>query len=242
MSGLVVGTILKNSKACGNSRLVLIVIGDCARDDGTGAWPSIKTIANRAGISERTTQRAIRELAELGELQIGENEGPKGAHLYSVLMEGLEGDNLAWGVTRKTRGGVKSGKEGVTQVTPNPSFLSIEPSKEREEPPPPDSIKTEEIVAGWNDVLAPLGLPKVSELNADRKAKLRLRMMEHPDFDWWDTVFSNIKASDFLKGNNPRGWRCTLDFLINNNSNAVRIYEGEFRNKVSENGRLAANR
>lgn len=118
MSGLVMGTVLKFSRARGNDRMVLVVIADCCKDDGSGAWPTIDTIAERAGISERTAQYSIRRLVALGELIIDEGAGPKGAHLYSVVMDQM-------GV-RKQQGAESAGVQNTTEggaitVAPDPS-------------------------------------------------------------------------------------------------------------------------
>lgn len=138
MSGLVMGTVLKYSRARGNARMVLLVIGDCCQDDGTAAWPAIETISARAGISERTAQRAIRELVELGELEVAEKEGPprqtgQRANLYAVRMDRLCGDKLTplseGEVSTVTNSGDKSANSGDTAMTPDPSSdPSIDPS------------------------------------------------------------------------------------------------------------------
>lgn len=99
MSGLVMGLILKHSRSRGISRLVAVVIGDCCKDDGTGAWPAMRTIAARAGTSERTAQRSITDLEQLGELTVMENAGPRRANLYEInigrLLANGEGHKLS---------------------------------------------------------------------------------------------------------------------------------------------------
>jgi hypothetical protein len=246
MSGLVVGTILRHSRARGNARLVLIVIGDCARDDGSGAWPAIGTIAELAGVSVRTAQRAIRETQELGELTIDENGGPKGTHLYSVCMDRLVSNRRGvklTGVSTEVHRGVNSGIKGVTQVTPDPSFLSrsvIDPSEERERADAPTPLSVQEITDGWNEVVAPLGLPRVVGLSRERRRKLLERLREHSDFDWWQTIFNRISRSKFLRGENSRGWVCTFDFLIKNDSNALKIFEGQYETAEREKSNGAA--
>jgi hypothetical protein len=89
MSGLVMGLFLKHSRSKGISRLVGVTIGDCCKDDATGAWPAMHTIAARAGTSERTAQRSIRELVQLGELAVDENAGPCRANLYTIRVDRL---------------------------------------------------------------------------------------------------------------------------------------------------------
>jgi hypothetical protein len=95
MSGLVMGLILKHSRSRGISRLVAVVIGDCCEDDGTGAWPAVRTIAARAGTSERTAQRSVAELVQLGELAVDENAGPKRANLYTIRIDRLLANGAA---------------------------------------------------------------------------------------------------------------------------------------------------
>ncbi len=85
------GMILKHSRSRGTSRLVAVVIGDCCEDDGTGAWPAIHTIAARAGTSQRTAQRSLGDLQELGELEVFENAAPNGSrsNLYKIRIDRL---------------------------------------------------------------------------------------------------------------------------------------------------------
>jgi hypothetical protein len=101
-------------------------------------------------------------------------------------------------------------------------------------------LTSDEIVQSWNEVLGPLGLPRVTFLNDFRKSKLRQRLKEHPDFDFWNRVFNRIGKSKFLQGENARNWRCSFDFLINNDTNAIKIYEGQYDQEVRPNGKVQA--
>lgn len=52
-------------------RLILLAIANHATSDGSGAYPSIQTLAKEAGgVSERYVKEIIRNLEELGELII----------------------------------------------------------------------------------------------------------------------------------------------------------------------------
>lgn len=124
MSGLVVGTVLKFSRARGNARMVLVVIADSCKDDGTGAWPSVNTIAARAGVSESTAHRCLSELVRKRELVIEQNAGPYNANLYSIPIDGMGGVKLT-PVSNPASGGVKSSNKGVSAVTPDPSSGSV---------------------------------------------------------------------------------------------------------------------
>jgi hypothetical protein len=92
----------------------------------------------------------------------------------------------------------------------------------------PEAITPEEIVGAWQDICVPRGAPGVKEVTRARREKLRKRIHEHPSFDWWQDVFRRMAASTFLFGNGRQGWRATLDWLIANETNAVRILEGTY--------------
>jgi hypothetical protein len=123
--------------------LVLLALADHARDDGL-CWPSMRSIAVKARIEERSAQRIVRRLIEKGLVElvsqggcidgcntpnryrvvVGEPRQTHGAtdgHLAATARQGLR-DDLA-----SPRGDPGSSK-GVTQGHPN---HQIEPLTER---------------------------------------------------------------------------------------------------------------
>lgn len=115
MSIEVMTHVLRNSKATGRAKLVLLGIANHQGDNG--AWPSIKTLATYANSSERSVQRDIQSLIELGELLVEVNAAPGGGRYktnrYWVVMEGVT-DSV--GVTETTSRGDKNDGLGVTPV------------------------------------------------------------------------------------------------------------------------------
>lgn len=95
MSNKAQNWVYDHSESRGNARLVMIAIADEADDDGRGAYPSIKRIAHKARVNERTCIRAIESLEALGELEVTrpETRGRGRFNTYRVLMG--KGDNLA---------------------------------------------------------------------------------------------------------------------------------------------------
>ena len=87
MSVAVSSWVWKHSKTNGNDRLLLLAIADVADDDGDNAWPSIATLADKATVSERTVQRRIQKLEELGCLTVHRGAGRHGTHRYRVRMD-----------------------------------------------------------------------------------------------------------------------------------------------------------
>lgn len=69
MSIHVMSWVLRHSEErVAGRRLVLLVLADHAHEDGRCSWPSIKTIAHEARMSERGVQYALRELEESGRI------------------------------------------------------------------------------------------------------------------------------------------------------------------------------
>lgn len=138
---------------------------------------------------------------------------------------------------------------GCEQVAPRSPLLSSvsdldpdpDPDQEGEtegEPSRPaaeDALRPEDLAEAWNEHCAPLGLPAVRELSASRRKKALLRLGEHPRAEWWSAVFANIRASPFLRGlkggsngSAHPGWRATFDWLIENDTNGVKVFEGKY--------------
>jgi hypothetical protein len=95
------------------------------------------------------------------------------------------------------------------------------------EGPTPD-----DLVEGWNDLCAPMGLVRVAELSVSRRKQAALRLREHPEDEFWNAVFTRIRGSPFLCGLKPKPghehWKASFDWLIGNDTNALKIYEGKY--------------
>jgi Helix-turn-helix domain len=123
--------------------LVLLALADHARDDGL-CWPSMRSIAAKARIEERSAQRIIRRLIEKGFVELvskggcidGQNtpnryrviggdlrspHGPTESHSGVTVGQGVRGD-------RESPRGDCDDADGVTQGRTN---HHIEPSRER---------------------------------------------------------------------------------------------------------------
>lgn len=109
MSALLTGLALKEDIPNCCTKLVLICLTDCANEEGK-CWPSIATIAKRAGCSERTVQRHLGELVEKGYVSRQHREGT--TPFYYVH---IGGDRMT-GVTQPCHQG------GDTAMSPKPSL------------------------------------------------------------------------------------------------------------------------
>ena len=74
MSVQVTSAVWQESTSTGRARMVLLAIADLQGE--IGAWPSIATLARMTNSSERSVQRDIKELEELGELVVFARQAP----------------------------------------------------------------------------------------------------------------------------------------------------------------------
>jgi hypothetical protein len=69
----------------------------------------------------------------------------------------------------------------------------------------------------YNDMALRCGLPQASKMTPDRERKIVARLKDY-GLDGWHTAIANVEKSPFLTGQNERGWRASLDFLLQPNS------------------------
>ncbi|GGP97437.1 helix-turn-helix domain-containing protein [Streptosporangium pseudovulgare] len=161
MSIAVMNWVWQHSPTSGNQRLVLLALADaCSRDDGTGCWPAVATIARKANISPRSVRRVIGDLVAAGHLVVHRGIGPRGTNGYALVLrapvrneiepvyesvetvdnsfdpgQDVTPDNLS-GLTPATARGDTGDRGGVTRVSPDP------PKNHQEPPPPPRARAT----------------------------------------------------------------------------------------------------
>lgn len=85
MSIKVMSWVWDHSNAAGAELLLLLAIADQANDDGRDAWPSIKTLAQRTRLDERTVRRVLKRLARSGHIIVRPGGGRRSNH-YDVIM------------------------------------------------------------------------------------------------------------------------------------------------------------
>lgn len=91
------------------------------------------------------------------------------------------------------------------------------------------------VVDCFNEVAEKtVGISRVLKLTNKRKEKLKKRLDEIGE-DEFIKAFNCIKESDFLQGKNSNGWRVSFDWLIENDTNAVKVLEGKYADKAVKN-------
>lgn len=72
---------------------------------------------------------------------------------------------------------------------------------------------SEAAFLAYNVLAGKLGLPQATTLTPTRKRQLSARLKEH-GAESWQRALANVEASPFLRGENDRGWRASLDFIL----------------------------
>lgn len=100
----------------------------------------------------------------------------------------------------------------------------------------PKRYNYKKVVDCFNEVAEKtVGISRVLKLTNKRKEKLKKRLDEIGE-DEFIKAFDCIKESDFLQGKNSNGWRVSFDWLIENDTNAVKVLEGKYADKAVKNG------
>lgn len=84
-----------------------------------------------------------------------------------------------------------------------------------------------ELLNDWNELAGELGLPKAEVMSKARKAAFLARCREFPGLEPWRRAFASIRGSPFLRGQNDKGWKADIDFLLQAKS-FTKLIEGSY--------------
>jgi predicted ThiF/HesA family dinucleotide-utilizing enzyme len=106
MSFKLVKKVISSDLVDGTHKLILIILADYVNEtNGNAAWPSVTTVAIKAGTSIRHTRRIIRELEAQGVLKTVRQAGLKGTNKYVIDLSGADTHVLPRADIYDTKGG-----------------------------------------------------------------------------------------------------------------------------------------
>jgi hypothetical protein len=243
--------VWESSMQRGTALLLLLALADFADDSGGSALPSIHTLAAKARLSSRQVKRLVAQLAGSGELAVERNAGPHRVNRYYLLVQAKPDSDARDTVTSRhhdtdsTAKGTSASLSGVTTASPDPSsdpstnrqgehatVKGMFPDQQSEEAKT-EPLTPPDLFEAWNEFAVPAGLPEAKSLTQERRRNAQLRLKEHPDKAFWETAFANLRESAFLRGlsnadGRRRKWRATFDWLIGNETNAIKLVEGNY--------------
>jgi hypothetical protein len=161
--------VLHHSRATGTDKLVLLGIANHQGDGG--AWPSVATLAAYANVHERTVQRSVHKLQQLGELAVHlQRGGTLDSHRfdfqrpnrYEVLLSCPSWCDGTY--SHRARKGWREVGDGTMTTEPEPATLPglepvepcvLEPDAEPLEPEPLTTDRVQPGAVGLVDVELP---------------------------------------------------------------------------------------
>lgn len=91
----------------------------------------------------------------------------------------------------------------------------------------------EKFVSVWNDAAGRSGLPKARPLPAERVKKLRLRVKEYGEAEVLEAV-ERLHGSKFHCGENDRGWKANIGWLLKSAENVAKALELDKPNPAAD--------
>jgi hypothetical protein len=147
MSITVMSAVWHRSGQEGKNLLVLLALADNANEDTGYAWPSVATLARKSRMSERSVQRALRDLEEAKEISTvragGRVNGAYRSTVYAVHPQGCQS------VVPDAAGVTDQALRGDTALSPKPSKEPSTSLSKREKKP----VKLADEIAGFADWL-----------------------------------------------------------------------------------------
>ena len=100
---------------------------------------------------------------------------------------------------------------------------------------PADAVSLNEVIEAWNQILAPQGFPSILKRTPAREKALNARinvLAERKKIEWWQSLFTRIASSDFLKNSAKDKTWFSFEWVLNEN-NLVKVLEGKYDNRVT---------
>lgn len=88
------------------------------------------------------------------------------------------------------------------------------------------ALKPEHVPEVWNARLVPLGLPAARKMTPERRKKLNTFIRRHTIDDITEAIAA-IEVSPFLRGENDRGWKPNIDWMLEP-KNFTKLTEGTY--------------
>jgi hypothetical protein len=193
-----------------------------------------KKAAAETGLSEKSVRTCLDCLKSL------ENVTIKTASKYSVLTVvnwDFYQERQSEGASKTTSKGPAKGQQRATDK--NVKNVKHEKKKDIDlltpVPPVTPPCPHQDIVSLYHATLP--GLPRIQKWSDRRKRLLQARWREDRDrqsLEWWKGYFGRVKESGFLRGENDRGFRADLEWLLVE-KNMIKTIEGKYDNRKVQN-------
>lgn len=156
MSAKIMAEVARHSQVKGSMRLILLELAYYVDDEGKNAYPSMTTLADRSGITERHVQRCLKQLEEEGSIAVlrDKEPGKRPRNIYTIARP--------WNTAQmNTDTAIPCSAQMNTDMFTDmfTDTMSVELEEEKEEKP---CAHTPEERERWEWHLELLGLPRWS--------------------------------------------------------------------------------
>ncbi len=105
-------------------------------------------------------------------------------------------------------------------------------TSKKKKPPISPAMEMKDI---WNEICGKAGLAEVKKMPSGRSSSLNKRLYEdfHSSLDEWRAYCQRIADSPFLTGNNDRGWKAEIDWVLKP-ANLAKIVEGKYDDATAQ--------
>ena len=155
MSVRTMARVWEKSRQSGSHLLMLLAIADFSDDDGN-AYPAVQTLAQKCRMKPRNANVILAALRASGELEVRQNEGPRGTNLYRIVpdaqpLQGITGVQGNAGLQRLAPTPAKACSKPLQGIADEPSVNHQEPSSSREAKKPHRSKSVDSVPEGFDE-------------------------------------------------------------------------------------------
>ncbi|MCF3630143.1 helix-turn-helix domain-containing protein [Thalassospiraceae bacterium LMO-SO8] len=229
--------VLDHSESKGSARLVLIIIAEHANIFGI-AWPSINRIAEKANIDRTNVIRHIKNLKKLGELTVVGRDR-SGTNKFQLLLgqSPTRPDHISPSHGDKNTPVSECEIANPLGAISHQQKCGTAPQTFNEPPLEPLSIVDNGVPAetpsepeiafmSWNSMAKRAGLSTIKLVEKTRTKKAEELLKKIGGLDQWNLALNMVETNSFLCGAGEKGWKITIDKMLDQHFFACLIEGG----------------
>jgi len=231
--------------------LVLAVIHSFAGPSGR-VYPSLQTIADKAGVSRRTVIETIRRLVDFGVLQksmrVSDNGGQTSNAYYVRFDDPDVIDDYAPPPVQPAAPPSAASRTPLVKPAALPQCSQLHPKPEPIKPDLSTDVDSPNVAsdvelafAAYNQAADQADWPKARKPTKRRVSQLKARLAEAGGLDGWRAALRRAVGNPFFAGDNERGWKADLDFFLQEKS-FTKLIEGSYDRKPPSGARATNSR
>lgn len=225
MSHIMTALAMRQTGLKPSAKIVLYWLADHYNESSGACFPSLKTLAEECEMDKSTVVRQLDALEAAGFIERSARARENGSQTsteYFLHMRPVAKYNSPCRKTQQAPvakcnthnlGTLNLGKEPIDDA--NASLALSAPSD------------VEAAVEDFNAMAERAGLPKAQKITPARKSALSKRLKDAGGLDGWRVALEKVEASPFCTGQNDKGWKADLDFILQERS-FTRIMEGTY--------------